>query len=114
MAEADLLEQLTGFLGSEDGLRQLQNAARMLGLELPKEQKREPPPAQGGILPEGTDPQTVMKMMQLMQTARQETPSSAFLRALKPLLREERRERVDDAIRMMQLFSLLPVLKEMR
>ena len=30
MAENDLLEQLTGFLNSDDGLRQLQNAARML------------------------------------------------------------------------------------
>ena len=118
MAEDGLMEQLTGFLSSEDGIKQLQNAARMLGLGgQPEQRQTDFPPMQGAGQPafpvEGIDPQLMMKMVRLMQSARQETPSSAFLRALKPLLKEERQARVDDAIRMMQLFSLLPLLKEM-
>lgn len=117
MAEDGLMEQLSGFLGSEEGIRQLQNAARMLGIGVPEQRAPDSSaglhgqPGLSGI--DGMDPQMMMKMVQLMQAARQETPSSAFLRALKPLLKEERRGRVDDAIRMMQLFSVLPMLREM-
>ena len=53
----------------------------------------------------------LFRIAQMMQAANQETPASRLLRALQPLLREERRGRVDDAIRMMQLFSLLPLLQ---
>lgn len=120
MAEDGLMEQLSSFLGSEEGIRQLQNAARMLGLGAPEQRTPDPSAGLQGLtgqpgLPgiDGMDPQMMVKMVQLMQAARQETPSSAFLRALKPLLKEERRGRVDDAIRMMQLFSILPMLKEM-
>ena len=117
MAEDGLMEQLTGFLGSEEGIRQLRNAARMLGLqgEHPEEPHASPATQATSALPgmEGMDPQMMLKMAKMLQAARQETPSSAFLRALKPLLREERRGRVDEAIRMVQLFSLLPLLKEM-
>ena len=35
-----------------------------------------------------------------------------FLLALKPLLREENRPKIDSALRLMKLFSLLPVLRE--
>lgn len=130
MAEDGLMEQLTGFLSSEDGMKQLQSAARMLGLNVPPQEQKQRigqgnssgsdrsdgssalSGPTGGIL-DGMDPQVMMKMVRLMQAARQETPSSAFLRALRPLLREERRGRVDDAIRMMQLFSILPLLREM-
>ena len=110
MAEDGLMEQLAGFLSSEDGMKQLQNAARMLGLGEPK--PPEPPRPEPGT-PDGLDPQMMMKVMRLARSARQDTPSSAFLRALKPLLKEERQAKVDDAIRMMQFFSILPMLKEM-
>jgi len=117
MAEDGLMEQLTGFLTSEDGMRQLQNAARMLGIGDRQEHNQSPPAFSHGTGQNdpfgGADPQLMMKMVRLMQNVRQETPSSAFLRALKPLLREERQNRVDDAIRMLQLFSVLPLLREM-
>lgn len=147
MAEGDqLMEQLSNFLNSSEGMAQLQNAAQMLGLgaqnpaaagqgdsggkpalangggmDLGAMLSAMAKPAQGGAqapsgLSEGggmeIDPQMLLKMMKLMQTANRETPSSGLLRALKPLLREERRGKVDEAIRMVQLFSLLPLLKE--
>lgn len=153
MAEGDqLMEQLSNFLNSSEGMAQLQSAAQMLGLgpqsgsppgqggpagQSASGMTSHPAPAGGGMdlgamlsslkMPAqgggqstpavgdggpGMDPQAVFKVMKLMQAANRETPSSGLLRALKPLLREERRGRVDEAIRMMQLFSLLPLLKE--
>ena len=137
MAETDgLLEQLTGFLSSPEGMAQLQSAAQMLGLgqqgAAAPQQPASPPPVQQaappalGELPAalaalgggqtanpfgGMDPRMLFRIAQMMQAANQETPASRLLRALQPLLREERRSRVDDAIRMMQLFSLLPLLQ---
>lgn len=140
MAETDrLLEQLTGFLSSPEGMAQLQSAAQMLGLggqqagaptppqpvNPPPIQTAGPPSGQSDLtsalaafsggqqakLPGGMDPQMLFRIAQMMQAASQETPASRLLRALQPLLREERRSKVDDAIRMMQLFSLLPLLR---
>lgn len=132
MADSDgLMEQLTRFLGSEEGMKQLQSAAQMLGLApsssaaVPEQKSGGPETlltALSGMGGQGTgvsagngtgmDPQTVMKLTRVLQTVRQETPASTLLKALRPLLREERRGKVDEAIRMMQLFSLLPLLRE--
>ena len=47
-----------------------------------------------------------------MQQMNTETPNTALLKSLRPLLKEERRHKVDEAIRIMHLLSLLPVLQQ--
>lgn len=46
----------------------------------------------------------------LMKPAEDER--TRFIRSLKPLLSEERRHRADEAVRLLQLVSLLPVLRQ--
>lgn len=60
----------------------------------------------------GLDPEMLLKMLSLFETFNQPNDNERFLLALKPLLREENRSKVDSALRLMKLFSLLPVLKE--
>lgn len=67
---------------------------------------------QGGGLFSGLDPEMLLKMLSLFETFNQPSDNERFLLALKPLLREENRSKVDSAIRLLKLFSLLPVLKE--
>ena len=67
---------------------------------------------QGGGLFSGLDPEMLLKMLSLFETFNQPSDNERFLLALKPLLREENRPKVDSAIRLLKLFSLLPVLKE--
>lgn len=60
----------------------------------------------------GLDPEMLMRMLSLFETLNQPDDNERFLLALKPLLREENRVKIDSAIRLMKLFSLLPVIKE--
>lgn len=60
----------------------------------------------------GLDPEMLVSMLSLFETLNQPDDNERFLLALKPLLREENRKKVDSAIRLMKLFSLLPVLKD--
>lgn len=67
---------------------------------------------QDGGLFSGLDPEMLLKMLSLFETFNQPSDNERFLLALKPLLREENRPKIDSALRLMKLFSLLPVLKE--
>lgn len=60
----------------------------------------------------GLDPEMLIKMLSLFETLNQPDDNERFLLALKPLLREENRAKIDSAIRLMKLFSLLPLLKD--
>ena len=67
---------------------------------------------QSGGLFSGLDPEMLIKLFGLLETLNQTDDSERFLLALKPLLREENRPKIDSALRLIKLFSLLPVLKE--
>ena len=60
----------------------------------------------------GLDPEMLLKMLSLFETLNQPDDNERFLLALKPLLREENRPKIDSALRLLKLISLLPVLKE--
>lgn len=60
----------------------------------------------------GLDPEMLIRMLGLFEALNQPDDNERFLLALKPLLREENRTKVDSAIRLMKLFTLLPVLKD--
>ena len=60
----------------------------------------------------GLDPEMLVKMLALFELLDQPSDNERFLLALKPLLREENRAKIDSAIRLMKLFTLLPLLKD--
>ena len=60
----------------------------------------------------GLDPEMLLKMLSQFETLNQPDDNERFLLALKPLLREENRPKIDSALRLMKLFSLVPILKE--
>lgn len=65
----------------------------------------------GGLF-SGLDPEMLLKMLALFETLNQPDDNERFLLALKPLLRDENRAKIDSAIRLMKLFSLLPLIKD--
>lgn len=119
----DLTSKVQEILGSEDGMRQLQEMAQMLGLSGSTENSSAPSGNQpdlsaalSGLM--GSDDQAglsaadLVKISGMMQNIREETPSTALLKALRPLLRQERQKKVDEALRIMRLLSLWPVLQQ--
>lgn len=67
---------------------------------------------QSGGLFSDLDPEMLIKLFGMFETLNQPDDNERFLLALKPLLREENRAKIDSALRLMKLFSLLPLLKE--
>ena len=60
----------------------------------------------------GLDPDMLIRMLSLFETLNQPDDNERFLLALKPLLREENRTKVDSAIRLLKLFTILPLIKD--
>ena len=56
--------------------------------------------------------QTVMKLAPLLSSLNQEDDSTRLLRALRPLLGEERQKKLDEAIRILQFMRMLPMLRQ--
>lgn len=65
----------------------------------------------GGLF-SGLDPEMLIKLLSVFEALNQPNDSERFLLALKPLLREENRPKIDSALRMMKLFSVLPLLRD--
>ncbi len=55
--------------------------------------------------------QIVMKMVPLLSSINKDDDSTRLLHALKPFLASERKKKLDEAIKMMQLLKLLPLIK---
>lgn len=84
------LSALAGLLGSLGGNNQQQNQQ------------------QAPII----DPKTLALVQGALSRLNSNDPNVALLRALKPHFSTARSTRVDDAIRLIQLFSMLPVLRD--
>ena len=64
----------------------------------------------GGVSPEMLG--MVTKLAPLMSRVNQEDDSTRLLQALRPLLSGERQKKVDEAMKILQMMRLLPLLKE--
>lgn len=65
----------------------------------------------GGLF-SGIDLGSMAKIAGLLNAAGNTSNDEKLLLALKPLLREENRGKVDTAVRLLKLISLLPLLKD--
>ena len=96
---------------SPEDLAQLQSmAAGLFG----GEEKRAAPPPPAQPEPELADllnnAQLMGQLSRIMQAMRQEDSRTRLIAALKPLLSVPRRKRADEAIRLLRLLELLPMM----
>lgn len=78
----------------------------------PQQGQAPPENAGGGLDLGGLDIGTLMKLQSVMGSMKRDDKNTQLIRALRPHLKEERQHRVDEAIRLMQLISMLPALRE--
>ena len=57
------------------------------------------------------DIQTIMKIMQVMKTANQSSPSKDLLISLKPFLNDSRKEKVDQYVKLLGMTKILDIFK---
>jgi hypothetical protein len=136
----DLASMITQLLNSEEGMQQLRSVASALGLsdqpagaagqaspDFGPAADGAPPPAKGGFgdlsslfgsagqSSSGAPPldlNTAMLLGRAMSALGQDDSNIQLLRALKPHFSDERAKKVDDAIRILQLIRLLPLLRD--
>lgn len=71
-----------------------------------------PPPGAAGSPEMPLDPAMIRNMKRAFDLMRTDDPRITLLLALKPNLSEDRRRRVDEAIQLMRLIHLIPLLRE--
>ncbi|MEE0379980.1 MAG: hypothetical protein UD299_06180 [Ruminococcus sp.] len=112
-----MMEKMQSLLSDPESMQQLQELAQMLQADSGQEStETESAPtateqtdatASGG----GLDLGALMKVSQLMGSAKEDS-DAALLLALKPHLREERQKKVEKAVKMLKLLSIWSILKE--
>ena len=130
----DLNQQIQNILSDPQAMGQLQGLLRSLGGGQGDNQPQAAPAssgpdlssllgALGGGAPQpaqnesslaGVSPQALSMMtrlMPLLSQANREDDATRLLRALRPLLGEQRQKKVDEAIQILQMLRLLPLLK---
>lgn len=112
----DLAATISRLLNSQEGLGQLQEMARSLGLDPDGGAQQAPPqapPPAGAPEGPGLDLDTMLLLGRAMAAFGQEDRNTELLRALRPHFSPERAKRVDDAIRILQLIRLLPLVRDL-
>lgn len=117
----DLSTKLTQLLNDPEGMKQLQSMAQGLmgegGLDLsalmPQQQEKPVMPDVSGLMG-GISPDQMGMMMKLMSAfnSTKEDDRTRLLMALRPHLTDKRQQRVDQAVKLLKLASVLPLISE--
>lgn len=117
----DLSAKLTQLLNDPDGMKQLQSMAQGLlgegGLDIsalmPQEETKPTMPDLSGMMG-GISPDQINMMMKLMSAfnSTKDDDRTRLLMALRPHLSDKRKERVDQAVKLLKLASVLPLISE--
>lgn len=108
----DLMGRLQDVLNDPESMKQIGELAKMLSAG---ESAPEPGPPAAPAAPAGEalpDMGSLIRLGQVMQSAARDDPNIRLLTALRPLLREETRPKLDRVIRLYRLVSVYPALKE--
>lgn len=108
----DLSSAISGFLAQPGAMEQLETVAKQLGLHPSKQPEREQEAAQpeqpeqtaaGGLEELGLSPELLPKLMHAMQTGSQPSREATLLEALRPLIQNNKQEKLDRALHAIRL-----------
>lgn len=108
----DIAEKIQSVLSDPDSMRQLGEIAQMLGFS-PDEQssnlpQQQPAPDLGGM----PDITALMSLAGKLREAGGNDNNINLLNALRPLLNDEKRVKIDRAIKILKIINLLPILRD--
>lgn len=95
---------------SDEDMKALGDAARSLLGSSEQEQEQGQNDSDRGF---SMDPATMAKIAQIMSAMNRHDSRCDLIAALRPLLSEPRRRRVDDAMQLIKLIDLLPMIEDL-
>lgn len=118
----DMSQKISQLLKDPETMQQIMSLAGSMGLSDNSSNSTLPtaaaaaapqppsPPLSSAI--SGESMETIMKLLPLLNDIREEDDTTRLLHALRPFLGENRRQKLDEAAKMLQLLRLLPVIKD--
>jgi len=113
----DLQEKLSRLLQDPKTMEQVKGLSEMLGFSgqntsapQEKEEKHNENDFPIGDVPQEAI-QTVAKLIPMLNSIKTEDEATRLLLALRPFLKEERQQKLDQAKKMLQLIKILPMIK---
>ncbi len=101
---------ISNLMQDEESVKKLQDIAASLGISSDTQTPASSDPPDS-TMPE-LSPEMMGTLVQLMGKMREDNDSIRLLKALRPLLSPSRQQKLDGAVKINRLFSLLPLLKE--
>lgn len=108
----DLAATLLELLNSDEGAEKLKDLANTLINGNPSKDSDQKSESENPQLPNLELISMMAKIMPLLSSLGSDDKGTALLRALKPHLGKPKQQRVDEAIKIMQLMKMLPVITE--
>lgn len=113
----DLSEKINELLSDPESMERIKNLAGMLAGNGNSNQKAAPDKNRQPDDSDNTDgfpldPAMLLKLKKAFEIVKRGDPRIDLLIALKPNLSMERQKKIDDAIHILRLLSLMPMLKE--
>lgn len=112
----DLTGKINELLSDPESMEKIKNLAGMFAASgdgnPPSNAAGEHDDKGGGIDGFPIDPEMLLKLKTAMDLMRKDDPRVDFLVALKPNLSSDRRKKVDEAIHILRLLSLMPMLRD--
>lgn len=114
----DLTGKINDLLSDPESMEKIKNLASMFsgssggGNSNEEHEEHEQPKKQEGGDDLPIDPAMLMKITQAMKLMKRDDPRIDLLLALRQNLSEPRRKKIDEAIHILRLLSLMPLLRE--
>lgn len=111
----DITGKIGQLLSDPQTMEQIMSLKNLLIPDEKEEEHTQTSEAPKSLLPSGADDtmKMVMKIMPLLSDIKQDDDTTRLLRALRPFLSEERRSKLDEATKILQIMKILPVIKQL-
>lgn len=119
----DLTGKINQLLSDPEAMEQIMSLKNMLVPEnSPSETPSPPPPKEepksnNSIIPtsflQDDIMKSIMKIVPLLSDIKKDDDTTKLLKALRPFLSKERRSKLDEAMKMLQVIKILPVIKRL-
>ncbi len=114
----DMSQKLMSLMNDPEIMSKIQGLSGLLSQDSKQEQINPPEPKPPEPLPKLNEQMlpldmmgTMMKIMPIINSMKEEDETTRLLKALRPFLSEARRKKLDEGIRLMRIMRMLPLLK---